>query len=531
MSVLILLSKIVFLAGFLYLLWTRSRTLLAYFQQEEYDATRFPDAILSVRLYDIRASLAIVASLLLIGTWAPIAGILLAAALIALIAWREGTYRFKKPLAMTERARRILWLARGLAGVAALSVLCSPWWALVVIQMLPLALVLANLVLAPMQQKINQGFIDEATAKLARMQPVTIGITGSFGKTTVKHILAELLEVSGPVFYSRGSINTVLGLTRHIRQRLQFSHRYFIAEMGAYGIGSIKRLCDFAHPEYGIITAVGHAHAERFGSLENTAKAKSELAAHVCAHGKGVVVTEAVAALEPFAKLREAHPGKFTVVGESETSDVQIVEAVLVGALWRITLRFNAQDGQPELTFDLPLLGAHNIMNAALAVAMVALVDPEAVARLPLATPEVSQIPHRLQKKAALAGPLILDDAYNSNETGFGNAVSVLRNVADEQGGKAILVTPGVAELGDQHSVVHERLGKLSGEACDLVVIVNPYRIPTFQRAAEGQRAEIVTKATLNEAQAYVRGLSLGAQDVVLYENDLPDVLEEKRIL
>ena len=64
-----------------------------------------------------------------------------------------------------------------------------------------------------------------------------------------------------------------------------------------------------------------------------------------------------------------------------------------------------------------------------------------------------------------------------------------------------------------------------------MVVIVNPYRIPTFQRAAEGQRAEIVTKATLKEAQAYVQGLDLSSSDVVLYENDLPDVLEEKRLL
>lgn len=523
-----MIGTVLFIAALGYFAWVRSKTHLAYFQQEEYDGPRYLRAMLDVRLYDVQASAALIVlwGLKALTGWAvyPV----LAAVVLAVIAWRESRYKFKKPLVMTERAVRMLGLAR--AGIAILVALSGFGLivALIAIQAIPFALLAANAVLQPMQTRINDRFVDEAVAKLAEMQPITIGITGSFGKTTVKHMLAELLGIAGPVFYSRGSINTVLGLTRHIRQRLQPSHKYFIAEMGAYGIGSIERLCDFARPDYGIITAVGHAHAERFGSLDNTAQAKSELAAYVCAHGKKVIVTDRVAELAPFAALRLAHPDKFVVVGAGEGCDVRIMSRALKGADWVIGLRFPSG---AEHSFILPLLGEHNVMNLAVTAALIDAIAPEVTHRLPMITPTVSQVPHRLQKKEAGSGPLILDDAYNSNEEGFLNAVRVMREVADQKGGRAILVTPGVAELGAEHDRVHTTLGAESGALCDVIYAVNPSRIAAFTAAAKDQRAEVIELATLNDAMKRVTSMGLTDADVVLYENDLPDLLEEKRFL
>ncbi|WP_376875002.1 Mur ligase family protein [Albirhodobacter sp. R86504] len=524
-----LIGTILLIAALGYFGWVRSKTHLAYFQQEEYDAPRYLRALVDVRLYDVQASVALAVLWLLkaitgLALFYPV----LAALALVVIAWRESRYTFKKPLVMTERATRMLGLARAATAVIVALSGFGVIVALIAIQIVPFALMAANAVLQPMQQRINDGFVREATDKLAEMRPETIGITGSFGKTTVKHMLAELLGVAGPVFYSRGSINTVLGLTRHIRQRLQPSHKYFIAEMGAYGIGSIKRLCDFAQPDYGIITAVGHAHAERFGSLSNTAIAKSELAAHVCAHGKKVVVTDRVAELAPFAALRSSHPEKFVVVGEGEGCDVRILSRVLKGADWVIALRFPSG---AEHTFILPLLGEHNVMNMALCVALIDAIAPDVTARLPMITPTVSQVPHRLQKKDAGKGPLILDDAYNSNEEGFVNAMRVMREVADQKGGRAVLVTPGVAELGNEHDRVHTALGGQAGQLCDVIYAVNPSRIPSFTLAARNARAEVIEVATLNDAMKGVTAMGLTAADVVLYENDLPDLLEEKRLL
>ena len=118
-----------------------------------------------------------------------------------------------------------------------------------------------------------------------RYPGTTIGITGSFGKTTVKHILGDVLGQLSTVFFSSGSINTPLGHTRHIRQRLQPAHRYFVAEMGAYE-GSIERLCDLIDPNHAIITSIGLAHNERFKGLDVVAR-KIRIGAVGCDQGRG----------------------------------------------------------------------------------------------------------------------------------------------------------------------------------------------------------------------------------------------------
>lgn len=508
------------------LLLVRLRTLLTYFQQEEYDAARFAAAILRVRLYDVTASAALLAAAGL-ALLSPVCLWLGAAALLG-IAWRERGYRYKKPLVMTERARRIYAVALALMAVpAGLSVL-SPLIGVVAVQAAPLALVAANAALRPLQERINRRFQQAAKAKLARIDPVRIGITGSFGKTTVKHILAEMLDVSGPVFYSRGSINTVLGLTRHIRQRLQWGHRYFVAEMGAYGIGSIRRLSRFVEPDYGIVTAVGDAHTERFGSVENIAIAKCELPEAVVAKGGHAVIAHQVMAFEPFQRIKAAHPDRITTVGREAEADIRIEHAELTQGVWDITLH-DTRKGTRR-TYQFPLLGEHNVMNSALATVMALRIDPEIAPRLPLVTKDVEQIPHRLQKREARGQPLILDDAFNSNETGFRNAITVLSHLAKERGGRAILVTPGIAELGIEHERVHATLGRECNDLCDAVYVVNPDRIPSFVAALDRDRVEVHEAPSLRDARRALEAHT-APRDVVLYENDLPDLLEERRLL
>lgn len=516
------------------LIWVRLQTLLTYFQQEEYDTRRFLAALLRVRLYDIRASLLLallaVAGLLPWPSGGPVPVLTVAGAFgIAGIAWLEARHSYKKPLVRTDRARRILYLGAALMAPPWLISYLSPVIAILVIQAVPLGLVLANAALAPMQARINRRYIDQAKARLARVDPVRIGITGSFGKTTVKHILAEILAVSGPVFYSRGSINTELGLTRHIRQRLQFSHRYFIAEMGAYGIGSIARLCRFVHPDYGIITAVGDAHTERFGGIDAIARAKSELAESVCAKGGTVVLNAGVLVHDSFARLRESHPDRIVSVGPEAEADIRIETAELANGVWTITLRGQGHRAL-DITYTLPLLGEHNVMNSALAVTLASLVDPACASRLPLVSKDVEQIPHRLQKRETPGQPLVLDDAFNSNETGFANAVNVLADLARERGGRSILVTPGIAELGVEHDRVHERLGHVCAGLCDRVYVVNPDRVPSFCAALDAAGVDHVGVRSLGQARDHLKTQARDA-DVILYENDLPDLLEETRLL
>ncbi len=509
----------------------RINTILTYFQQEEYDSSRFLGAVLRVRLFDVLATLALIGlfvaeAYLALGfyKW------LIAAAVLAVLALRERGYAYKKKLVATERLKRIRWLARAFYVVSLGLLALHAFAVFVMLQITPFLIMLANRLLRPFQERVNQGFVDQAVEKLEDFAPVTIGITGSFGKTTTKHIFAEVLDSAGPVFYSPGSINTVLGLTRNIREKLQRGHKFFIAEMGAYGIGSIKRLCDFCDPHYGIVTAIGNAHTERFGDIATIAKAKSELVEHVCARGGMAVYPHEILEHQPFADLRAQYPDLIRTVGEMEDADFQIIRAELEDSNWAITLQDRRALSVPPITYTLPLLGDHNILNSALAVAMTYLISPSTATRIPAFSKDVEQVQHRLQKIEAPGQPLILDDAYNSNEIGFKNAVTVLKKLAKQRGGKAILVTPGVAEMGLEHDRVHGRLGEHVSAHSDVVIAVNPDRIESFVSALDQSKVDYHARSSFMEARRLVSEIA-SEEDVVLYENDLPDILEEKRLL
>lgn len=522
----------ILLAGLSFLLLTRLNTVLVYFQQEEYDAARFLRALKRIPLIDV------IASLFTIALWGathlfgrPGLVLALGGAGYAIIALRERRYKFKKAADNTNRLRRIRMLALLLAfPTIALPVVWMPL-ALLVLQLPPLLVILSNRLLAPYQKRADESFITEARRKLDEYQGIRIAVTGSYGKTTVKHLLGDLLQVSGPVFYSRGSVNTVLGLTRHVRERLQFAHKYLIAEMGAYRIGSIRRLCEFIRPSIGVISAVGDAHVERFGDVETIGRAKGELAEWVIQHGQFMVIAEQVAEFEPTKTLLRTHRDKFVTCGESANADVKFSTG-LREARRVVEIDLSALDAG-HISCEVPFMGEHAALNVALAVGVIARVAPDLLDQLPFLIPNVSQVPHRLELKERPGEPFILDDAYNSNEGGFRSAVNVLRELADRRDGRAVLVTPGIIELGDQHGPVHQRLGEHCARECDVVVVVNPSRIPTFIGAlsSKDQRARLIEVFSLDVAKNVLSDLALGEKDVVLYENDLPDLLEGARVL
>jgi UDP-N-acetylmuramoyl-tripeptide--D-alanyl-D-alanine ligase len=216
------------------------------------------------------------------------------------------------------------------------------------------------------------------------------------------------------------------------------------------------------------------------------------------------------------------------VCGPSDNADVQILESRLGKDGRSVNLRV----GERVLELVVPLLGSYNAANIALVVGTVSRLAPDLLEALPAFVPHLEQTQHRLEKKEKVSAPLLLDDAYNSNEVGFREAVEVLKTLADERGGKSILVTPGIVELGDRHEAVHRGLGELSGKLCDAVYVVNPQRIPSFLDGARaGGKAMVTTVQRFSEAQKAIDREFRDPRDVVLYENDLPDVLEEARLL
>lgn len=512
-----------------------ARRLLTYlhlFQQEEYDGGRFLRWLVRSGTWDRRLSYALIAicaaqlaTVLLIGpaVFVALAGI---ACLAAAAFERDPRRNAKKRLVMTARAKRIYGIALVLEIVAAAAVAASTDYVLAwlaPVQLAPFALVAANLALAPFEARVQRRYWREAQAALRRIDPVVVAVTGSYGKTSVKHILGHILETTGPTLITPGSVNTAMGIARVIRERLAPHHRYFVVEMGAYGIGSIARLCALTPPKIGIISAIGMAHYERFKSLDAVSHAKFELAEAVRDNGGTVIVNADVLDLPWPREFVERHPEMTVTVGEAADAGLVIrdlrqeTDGIVAAIEWR---------GEPY-ELRAPLFGLHQGRNIALAFAAactLGMAPQDVVASLKTAP----QIAHRLEVKHQGGGAIVIDDAYNSNPVGFASALALLDRL-HRPGGRRILVTPGMAELGSRHEAEHRRIGELAARHADVLLAVAPHRVKPLSDAfaAAAPDAAIVSCAGFAEAQAWLDG-NLGPQDVVLLENDLPDLLERK---
>ncbi len=542
-------------AAFLVFAARRGLTYLHIFQQEEYDGPRFLRWMAAARAFDKRATLP------LLTCW----GVALAApdatewgahakwaaglALLAVAAVEDNPLKAaKKKLVLTARVKRILSVALGLTALYAVALaLCPaepaallPFWILGV-QALPLALVTANASLAPVEARIQQGFWNEAHEKLLRLAPTVIAVTGSYGKTSVKHILAHVLGCYHPTLMTPGSINTPMGISRIIREKLTDAHRFFIAEMGAYGIGSIARLCRLAPPDFAIITNVGPAHYERFKDLATVVRAKFELAHATVARGGRVVL--------PAALLEHGHARDFAAAnagavllcagadggagadvagtaggaGAAEPS-VRVLEAGQDLSGIHALLLYQGQ----EYEVRAPIHGMHHVDNVALAFAAACGVGVEPQ-RVVSALRSLPQIAHRLEVKPQPDGSVLIDDAYNSNPSGFASALNLL-DLYRKSGRRGVLVTPGMVELGTLHDSAHAELGARAAACADVLLAVAPARIPTLVdafRAAAGPDQLVVECADFAAARAWLAA-NIGPGDAVLLENDLPDLYEKK---
>ncbi|MBI1308574.1 MAG: UDP-N-acetylmuramoyl-tripeptide--D-alanyl-D-alanine ligase [Proteobacteria bacterium] len=513
----------------------RLRTYLQPFQQEEYTARRLLTWWAEKRAFDRWATLGLLIALPF-AFMQPLTAPLIAAMWLGLRTYKEPnpTKGGKKPLNLTPRAKKI-WLLAILFACCGLAVfmwvtLPAPAQLLLTIafiQILPVYLAVANWVLMPIQKLQNRRFLKEASIILTRLAPTTIGLTGSFGKTSTKFILNHLLSAHAPTLMTPGSVNTPLGIARVLRENLQPQHTYFLAEMGAYGPGSIARLCKLAPPAISCITAVGEAHYERFKSLETVARAKFEIAEAAHAQGGKCVINIDAIPPEQWKPRVAANPTGYRLVGRTLTDlrpgDTHLTTAEQTAQGLKLTLTHNGE----KTSFQTPLFGMHQAGNLAVAFAVaVELGLPKK--QLAAAMAQVPAAPHRLTVKTE-GGTTIIDDSYNANPTGFTSALEILSLIATS--GKTprrrILVTPGMVELGAKHDEEHTKLGTLAATHADVILALAPQRIPTFVAAATTAGASVIPLPGLAQARQWLAANGV-AGDVILIENDLPERYEAR---
>ncbi|MCC6612106.1 MAG: UDP-N-acetylmuramoyl-tripeptide--D-alanyl-D-alanine ligase [Anaerolineae bacterium] len=390
----------------------------------------------------------------------------------------------------------------------------------------PIALVLGNALMMPVEAFMRRQFVQRARVALAEIDPVVIGITGSYGKTSTKHALAHILNGRYKTYATPKSYNTLMGVCLAINNDLahDYSVEYFIAEMGAYIPGEIEQLCDLTHPRIGIVVEVGPQHLERFGSLENVARAKYELIKGLPVDGVAVFnwdnpyVREMYERDYPSTRIavsREAHPAHVPPGGPRFVASA--VDETLDG------LSFTVHDTQTgeQAAIVTSLLGIHNVTNILLATA-VAVHEGMSLADVARRVRTLQPAEARLVRKTTAQGITILNDAYSANPVGI---ISALRALSLHDSKTKLLITPGMVELGQLQETENRKLGEIAADhATDVILIGQKQTAPIEQglRQAGFPAERIHVMDSLREAQDWYQ-THLQAGDTVLFLNDLPD--------
>ena len=525
------------LVGLIWLVgtWLRLRQQARFYQIEEYMSRRYLRWMLAARsrclplrplaLGLLGVGLAILADHL----HDSLAGSLFALAAV----FPKSTGTSKKPLVMTARVKRILAAAYSLCALPMAVV-----WAvgapipiiggvgLAVWLLAPVWLVMSKRLLTPLDALLRRRYLRQAAKVLAQTQPRVIGITGSYGKTTTKSFLRDILSLRYQVYATPKSYNTLMGISLAINRDLADDYRteIFISEMGAYVPGEIARICQLTPPDIAIITEIGPQHLERFGSLENVQKAKYELIANLPPDGVAVFNWDNT-------YIRAMHKRGYPATRLAVSHELSLHEARAQGVTWLAQdicenlagLSFRAievasgESGQIETR----LHGEHNVTNLLLCIAIA---RREGISLRDIAGRIHSLQPaeSRLVRETTAAGITIINDAYSANPKGV---IGALKLLGMHQAGARLLITPGMVELGPLQESENRKLGRLAAEyATDIILVGKSQTAPILRgiETTDFDRARVHVVDTLEQSVTWYQQ-HLRAGDAVLFLNDLPD--------
>jgi len=423
-------------------------------------------------------------------------------------------FRSKTPLKFTKRVCRMLFCILIFESLIWFLILyyVSVWWIILLdlivnLIFLPFLLIVFHYFLYPIEFFIKKKYLSKAKKKLKNFKGIKIAITGSFGKTSTKNILKEILSQKYKVVSTPLNYNTPMGLCKTILGEMVGDEGIFIVEMGARHKGDIKELCQIVEPDIGILTSVGEQHIETFGSIDNVLATKFELCEYLsptkvcffdCCSGYNKKLFKK-------ATCKKIALGKEYEIKNSKLSSKG--------------LEFNLKSKNEELVLNTKLLGFHMSKNIAISV-MVAKYLNVSNAQIQKAVENLKPTKHRLEliSKGELN---ILDDAYNSNYEGFCEALKVLKMFQ----GRKIVVSPGLVELGQKQYELNFKIGKQIAKSCDYVIImnkINKIAIKNGLKSENFNKNNIFYAQTRGEQKDIVAKL-ISKQTSILFENDLPD--------
>ena len=383
----------------------------------------------------------------------------------------------------------------------------------------PFVIWLSNIINKPIEKMVFNHYKRMAKNKLKSMPNLMrVGITGSYGKTSTKNALNDILNVKFNSFATEKSFNTMNGLMISINNKLDKFSDIFVAEMGAFRQGEIKEKAEFIEPQYGILTTIGSAHLEDFGCIENTQKAKFELIESLPRNGVAILNKddEYQTSYKVKSKCKKVWVSMRFKEADVYASDVKLSNK-------GTTFKVKFADTKKVIELETKLLGSANVYNVLQAVALaheLGLSDEQ----IKIGVKRIATIEHRLELKK-FADINIIDDAYNSNPVGSKMAVDVLGMMP----GKKIIVTPGMIELGDKQYEYNMKFGRQIAKVCDEVILIGEEQTKPILDGLKKEKYNEEKIHILNDVKKafpLMRKLK-DKETYVLLENDLPDIFNE----
>ncbi len=350
-------------------------------------------------------------------------------------------------------------------------------------------IMLAYIVSLLIEKMLFEGFRRKAEKKLESMdEMIVVGITASYGKTSIKNFIAHLLAKKYKTYATPRSVNTFGGVLKDINEDLPEDTEVYVVEMGARGEGDIREIATFVNPHYAVVGKIGPAHIEYFRTLENIRNTKME-----------ILQSE---------RLKEAWIDQSAKIKTTEHihmfgQDIKDVKATLEGTSFTLD----------DIRYHASILGAFNAMNLAAAVKVakaLGLSDAEIQEGLQTLEP----VPHRLQRIDA-GGKVILDDSFNGNIDGMMAAFEL----ASSYPGRKVVITPGLVEVDDDLNI---EVAKRVNELFDLVVVTGDLNYAIFKKYVDPDKLK---KLESKEKMEEMLVTETVAGDLILFANDAPSFI------
>ncbi|MBE6147403.1 MAG: UDP-N-acetylmuramoyl-tripeptide--D-alanyl-D-alanine ligase [Firmicutes bacterium] len=437
------------------------------------------------------------------------------------------TEQVKKPLVITKRIRRLIVTISLLFVLPIIAYIYNYENSSLILLIMSamtyfsyFVVYIGKVLNTPIEKMVYNYYDKKAKKKLKSMSNLkVIGITGSYGKTSSKNILNDILNVKYISRATPKNLNTEYGLMITINNHIDKFDEIFIAEMGAYKRGEIRKLCNMVHPKYAILTRIGLAHLETFGSPEKIIKTKFELVESL--PEDGVAVLNGDDPKQVSYKI-ENNCKKIWIGIENQDVDIyaENIECDYKGSKFDVV--FKGDD--TRYRFETKLLGTHNIYNILAGIAL----GKEfgmSIVELQKGVQKVKPIESRLELRN-YGYMYQINDAYNSNPLGAKMALDVL----DMMPGLKVVVTPGMTELGDKEDELNNIFGSQMSRVADYIILVGANRTKPILSGIIGNgfdSEKVYVVNSVYEAYTLLQGLNTKEDIYALFENDLPDLYNE----